>query len=101
MGERPGARGPAWVPFFLAIPTLGRKRPPHRRFSRALTVLAQWHGSCETRSRDAPTPSIGVSMQKTKLAIAAAVAATCVSSFAADPVKSDWTIAGNAGLFSD
>ena len=40
-------------------------------------------------------------MQKTKLAIAAALAATCVSSFAADPPKSDWTITGNAGLFSD
>ncbi len=40
-------------------------------------------------------------MQKTKLAIAAALAATCVSTFAADPPKSDWTITGNAGLFSD
>ena len=40
-------------------------------------------------------------MQKTKLAIAAALALTCVSTFAADPPKSDWTITGNAGLFSD
>ena len=40
-------------------------------------------------------------MQKTKLAIAAALAATFVSTFAADPPKSDWTITGNAGLFSD
>ena len=40
-------------------------------------------------------------MQRTKIAIAAALAATCVSTFAADPPKSDWTITGNAGLFSD
>ena len=40
-------------------------------------------------------------MQKSKMAIAAALVATCVSALAADPPKSDWTIAGNAGLFSD
>ena len=40
-------------------------------------------------------------MQKSKMAIVAALAATCVSALAADPPKSDWTIAGNAGLFSD
>jgi uncharacterized protein (TIGR02001 family) len=40
-------------------------------------------------------------MQKSKMAIAAALAATCVSTLAADPPKSDWTITGNAGLFSD
>ena len=40
-------------------------------------------------------------MPRTKMAIAAALAATSVSTFAADPPKSDWTITGNAGLFSD
>lgn len=40
-------------------------------------------------------------MQKSKMAIAAALAATCFSTLAADPPKSDWTISGNAGLFSD
>jgi uncharacterized protein (TIGR02001 family) len=40
-------------------------------------------------------------MPRTKMAIAAALAATGVSTFAADPPKSDWTITGNAGLFSD
>jgi uncharacterized protein (TIGR02001 family) len=40
-------------------------------------------------------------MQKSKTAIAAALAATCLSALAADPPKSDWTITGNAGLFSD
>jgi uncharacterized protein (TIGR02001 family) len=40
-------------------------------------------------------------MQKSKMAIAAALAATCLSALAADPPKSDWTITGNAGLFSD
>jgi len=40
-------------------------------------------------------------MQKSKMAIAAALAATCVSTLAADPPQSDWTITGNAGLFSD
>ena len=40
-------------------------------------------------------------MQRTKLAIAAVLAASSVSTFAADPPKSDWTITGNAGLFSD
>ena len=40
-------------------------------------------------------------MQKSKMAIAAALAATSLSTLAADPPKSDWTISGNAGLFSD
>ena len=40
-------------------------------------------------------------MQKSKMAIAAALAATCVSTLAADPPQSDWSITGNAGLFSD
>jgi uncharacterized protein (TIGR02001 family) len=40
-------------------------------------------------------------MQKSKIVIAAALAATCVPTLAADPPKSDWTITGNAGLFSD
>lgn len=41
-------------------------------------------------------------MQKSKMAIAAALAATCVSNaLAADPPQSDWSISGNAGLFSD
>jgi uncharacterized protein (TIGR02001 family) len=35
------------------------------------------------------------------MAIAAVLAATCASTWAADPPQSDWTITGNAGLFSD
>lgn len=40
-------------------------------------------------------------MQKSKMALAATLAATCVSTLAADPPKSDWTITGNASLVSD
>jgi uncharacterized protein (TIGR02001 family) len=39
-------------------------------------------------------------MTRTKLALAA-LAACSMSAFAADAPKSDWTITGNAGLFSD
>lgn len=40
-------------------------------------------------------------MRQTKLALAALLALSGMSSFAADAPKSDWTITGNAGLYSD
>jgi len=40
-------------------------------------------------------------MTKLKLALVAALSLSSLQAFAADPPKSDWTITGNAGLFSD
>jgi len=40
-------------------------------------------------------------MRQTKLALAAVLALSGMSAFAADEPKSDWTITGNAGLYSD
>lgn len=40
-------------------------------------------------------------MRQTKLALAAVLALSAMPSLAADAPKSDWTISGNAGLYSD
>jgi uncharacterized protein (TIGR02001 family) len=75
---------------------------------------ASWHASCET-DRERHNDGEPVSMKKTLYALASAIAlvaigaqaqtttpaAPAAAASAAEAPKSDWTISGNAGLFSD